>query len=43
MGVGSISVQGKSMERVTENVYTITDIKGCNPSYVVTSEGVLEA
>ena len=29
------------MERVTENVYTITDIKGCNPSYVVTSEGVV--
>jgi len=29
------------MERVTENVYTITDIKGCNPSYIVTSEGTV--
>jgi len=29
------------MERVTENVYAITDIKGCNPGYVVTSEGIV--
>ena len=29
------------MEKVTENVYTITTIKGCNPSYVVTSEGIV--
>jgi len=29
------------MQRVTERVFTITDIKGCNPSYVETSEGVV--
>jgi glyoxylase-like metal-dependent hydrolase (beta-lactamase superfamily II) len=29
------------MEKVTERVFTITNIKGCNPSYVVTSEGVV--
>lgn len=29
------------MERVTDNVYAITDIRGCNPGYVVTSEGVV--
>lgn len=27
------------MERVTDNVYTITKIRGCNPSIVFTSEG----
>jgi len=27
------------MERVTENVYAATDIIGCNPGYVVTSDG----
>ena len=29
------------MERVTDNVYAITDIKGCNPGYVATSDGVV--
>lgn len=29
------------MQRITENVYTATDITGCNPSYVVTSDGVV--
>jgi glyoxylase-like metal-dependent hydrolase (beta-lactamase superfamily II) len=29
------------MERVTDNVYAITDIRGCNPGYVVTSDGVV--
>ena len=29
------------MEQVTANVYTNTRIRGCNPSYVVTSDGVV--
>jgi cyclase len=29
------------MEKVTENVYASTDIRGCNPGYVVTSAGVV--
>ena len=29
------------MERVTEHLYAMTDIKGCNPGYVITSEGVV--
>lgn len=29
------------MERITENVYTYTNIRGCNPSFVVTSDGVV--
>jgi cyclase len=29
------------MERVTPNVWTATDIRGCNPSYVTTSDGVV--
>ncbi|NQU16314.1 MAG: MBL fold metallo-hydrolase [Desulfobacteraceae bacterium] len=29
------------MQRVTENVYAATDIRGCNPGYVVTSDGVV--
>jgi len=29
------------MERVTKNVYAATDIRGCNPGYVVTSDGVV--
>ena len=29
------------MERVTANVYTNTRIRGCNPSFVVTSDGVV--
>jgi cyclase len=29
------------MERVTANVYTSTRIRGCNPSFVVTSDGVV--
>jgi cyclase len=31
----------KSMERITDNVYAATDIRGCNPGYVVTSDGVV--
>ena len=27
------------MEQLTNNVYTVTDIRGCNPSIVFTSEG----
>lgn len=30
-----------SMERVTANVYTTTKLRGCNPSFVTTSEGVV--
>jgi len=29
------------MERVTPNVYTTTRLRGCNPSFVTTSEGVV--
>lgn len=29
------------MQQVTENVFTSTEIRGCNPSYVVTSGGVV--
>ena len=29
------------MEQVTSNVRTATDIRGCNPSYVMTSDGVV--
>jgi cyclase len=30
-----------TMERVTENVYAETRVRGCNPSYVVTPDGVV--
>ena len=29
------------MQKVTDNVFTSTGIRGCNPSYVVTSAGVV--
>jgi cyclase len=29
------------VEQVTENVFTSTEIRGCNPSFVVTSDGVV--
>jgi len=29
------------MKRVTANVYAATDIRGCNPGYVVTADGVV--
>ena len=29
------------MEQVTPNVFTTTKLRGCNPSYVVTSDGVV--
>jgi glyoxylase-like metal-dependent hydrolase (beta-lactamase superfamily II) len=29
------------MERITENVYALTTIRGCNPGYVVTSAGMV--
>ena len=29
------------MEQVTENVYTTTKLRGCNPSFVTTSDGVV--
>lgn len=29
------------MEQVTENVFTSTKIRGCNPSFVVTSDGIV--
>ena len=29
------------MERVTDNVYAETKIRGCDPGYVVTSGGVV--
>src|SRR4029079_6106043 len=29
------------LERVTLNVYTTTKLRGCNPSFVVTSDGVV--
>ena len=28
------------LERVTTSVYTTTRLRGCNPSFVVTSDGV---
>jgi Zn-dependent hydrolases, including glyoxylases len=30
-----------TMERITANVYTTTKLRGCNPSFVTTSEGVV--
>lgn len=29
------------MQRVTENVFTNTKLRGCNPSYVITTDGVV--
>jgi cyclase len=29
------------MEKVTQNVFAATDMRGCNPGYVVTSDGVV--
>ncbi len=29
------------MQRITTNVYAATDIRGCNPGYVMTSDGVI--
>jgi cyclase len=29
------------MEQVTSNIFTETKLRGCNPSYVVTSRGVV--
>ena len=29
------------MEQVTENVFTNTKLRGCNPSFVTTSDGVV--
>ena len=29
------------LEQVTPNVYTTTKLRGCNPSFVVTSDGVV--
>ena len=29
------------MERITKNVYAATDIRGCNPGYVLTQEGAV--
>ena len=29
------------MQQVTENVFADTTIRGCNPSFVVTSDGVV--
>lgn len=29
------------MQKITDNVYAATDIRGCNPGYVVTSDGVV--
>ena len=31
-----------SLEQVTPNVYTTTKLRGCNPSFVVTSDGVVQ-
>ena len=33
--------KGGFMQRITENVFTATDSRGCNPSYVVTSDGIV--
>jgi cyclase len=30
------------LERVTPNVYTTTKLRGCNPSFVITSDGVVQ-
>src|SRR3954470_18964583 len=32
---------GSVVQRVTPHVFTSTEIRGCNPSYVVTSAGVV--
>jgi cyclase len=32
---------GLAMERVTPNVFTTTKLRGCNPSFVATSDGVV--
>src|SRR5215210_7989987 len=32
---------GSVVQRVTPHVFTSTEIRGCNPSYVVTSGGVV--
>lgn len=32
---------GLDLERVTPNVYTTTKLRGCNPSFVTTSDGVV--
>jgi len=29
------------VQRVTHNIFTATNFRGCNPSYVVTSAGVV--
>ena len=29
------------LERVTPNIYTTTKLRGCNPSFVTTSDGVV--
>ena len=29
------------MQQVTDNVFTTTKVRGCNPSFVVTSDGVV--
>ncbi|MEX1171158.1 MAG: MBL fold metallo-hydrolase, partial [Chloroflexota bacterium] len=36
-----IAVPELEMEQVTPNVFTTTKLRGCNPSFVVTSDGVV--
>jgi cyclase len=40
MSMNQIKEEG-FMERITENVYALTTIRGCNPGYVVTSAGIV--
>jgi cyclase len=37
----SVTVPALELEQVTPNVYTTTKLRGCNPSFVVTSAGVV--
>src|SRR5260221_5336479 len=37
----SMPVAALELERVTPNVWTTTKLRGCNPSFVTTSDGVV--
>ncbi len=41
MTTSRVPVAAIEMERVTQNVFTNTKLRGCNPSFVVTSDGVV--
>ena len=41
MTASRVPVAAIEMERVTQNVFTNTKLRGCNPGFVVTSDGVV--